>query len=104
MSKKDLKFVGPKEVLEWGLLFEINRKVLHPLGLALAVEIDDEGNYSFSSEVWDCRDDPEGVVFSDESFYSGVDKLEKMFRDWGEDKLEERLKELGYVVQGQKIS
>lgn len=45
------KYTTPKELLDSGIIFEINRRVLHPLGLALAVEVDDEGNCTFSNEV-----------------------------------------------------
>ena len=44
-----------------GYLQESNRVFFHPLGLALAVRIDDAGNRTL--EVLDYRSDPEGVVF-----------------------------------------
>ncbi len=45
--------------MEW---MEINRRVLHPVGLALAAVIDDDGLIRFAG-VQDSRDDPEGLVF-----------------------------------------
>ena len=44
-----------------GLLQEINRRFLHPLGLALEVVIDNEGNEAFGG-LW-ITDDPEGWCF-----------------------------------------
>jgi hypothetical protein len=46
-----------------GFLQEANRLFFHPLGLALEI-MEAEGNApAYISGVWDCRDDPEGVVF-----------------------------------------
>jgi hypothetical protein len=44
-----------------GYLQEVNRQFLHPLGLALYVEFDDDGH---RLGCLDGRDDPEGVTFS----------------------------------------
>ena len=58
----DIKRMSVKEFRELGYLQELNRQFLHPLGLALEVVIDDTGNESFG-EVWDCREDPEGITY-----------------------------------------
>ena len=57
-----MKYMDIKEFREKGFLQEVNRQFLHPLGLALSVDIDDEGKETLSS-IWDYRDDPEGVAF-----------------------------------------
>lgn len=44
-----------------GYLQELNRRFLHPLGLALCVVVDDNGTEFFGG-VWK-TDDPEGIVF-----------------------------------------
>lgn len=85
-------------LLENGLLFEINRKVLHPLGLALEAEIDDDGKVVIGS-IWDCRSDPEGILFSPDSWQSGKDKLDKYMADYGEPVVKSRLQTLGFVEQ-----
>lgn len=100
MPTDGLKYISPKELREWGLLFEINRLVLHPLGLALAVEIDDNGNETFSSKVWDYRDDPEGIIFEEETFNQGHTKLLTTMDLWGTEKHNSRFEQLGYVYQG----
>lgn len=45
-----------------GYLQEVNRRFLHPLGLALEVFVESDGTESLSG-VWDYRDDPEGVTY-----------------------------------------
>ena len=68
-----------KELFDSGLIFEINRKVLHPLGLAIAIRgeenTDGKMEWTFSNEVWDYRDDPEGINFEVDLFDKGMEKL-----------------------------
>jgi hypothetical protein len=45
-----------------GYLQELNRTFLHPLGLALVVAIDDNGNEQLDG-ILDYRDDPEGMIY-----------------------------------------
>lgn len=59
-----IKYMSIKEFQEGGFLMEVNRQVLHPLGLALEVNEDDDGEARLSG-VWDYRDDPEGMVFGE---------------------------------------
>ena len=59
---------------ESGLLFKINRDVLHPLGLALEVVKDDDGTLSMSQELQDHRASG-GVCFSADSIVTGEAKL-----------------------------
>lgn len=47
-----------------GYLQEVNRRFLHPLGLALEVVIDDDGSERLGG-IWDYRDDPEGMLYGD---------------------------------------
>jgi hypothetical protein len=89
-------------LVDSGLLFEVNRRVLHPLGLALAV--DEERALAAKSEhggitIWDNRDDPEGVYFAPETLDEGEVKLAKTVSA-AKPRLEERRKALGYVIQG----
>ena len=77
MTKKIIKD-SAKFLVDNGLLFEINRAVLHPRGLALAVSVDDNGCVSFDT-IWDCRD--EGIIFPSESFIDGQNKLDKYTKD-----------------------
>jgi hypothetical protein len=63
-----VKLLPIKEFQRIGFLQEVNRLVLHPAGLALAVTLpfDVAGQPSTfgSFRVWDYRDDPEGMLFA----------------------------------------
>jgi len=81
MSEK-IKRISVKDFRAMGGLQEINRCFLHPRGLALEIIIDDNGNEKFG-EVWDYRDDPEGLFFQ-----KGVIKKDLLnaFKELYEDK------------------
>lgn len=78
-----------------GYLQELNRQFLHPLGLALEVSQADDGTVTLGG-IWDCRDDPEGIIFVDD----GPDP-EKAKRIEQESSVKALLREaaLGYVIQ-----
>lgn len=59
-----IKKMSVKEFREMGGLQEVNRCFLHPRGLALEVTVDNDGNECFG-EIWDYRDDPEGLFFGE---------------------------------------
>ena len=89
-------------LIESGLLFELNRRVLHPLGLALEViQPEEPGGESASIKVWDCRRDPEGVIFSDEGFVAGLTKFTDYMNSQGTRQLVSRRACLGYRIQGE---
>lgn len=90
------KRITAKEFVALGLLHEVNRRMLHPLGLALEVVESDGGAVRFG-EVWDFRDDPEGISFDvlDEGKIEHVKNME-------EDKRAERIDLMGYWIQGEK--
>lgn len=87
-----------KEFREQGYLQELNRQFLHPLGLALEVVVEEDGTERFG-EVWDSRDDPEGM-----SYGPGIIDPEKAARIHEESaqKLGARLRALGFVIQPPK--
>lgn len=58
-----IKKMSVREFRERGYLQELNRRFLHPLGLALEVGVDNDGVERFGN-VWDYRDDPEGLIFA----------------------------------------
>lgn len=88
----------PEFLVENGLLFEINRLILHPLGLALEIELTDDGKFVFG-KLWDCRDDAEGVLFSPDTWDDGQEKLDKYMKSEGKEAHESRKKILGFIVQ-----
>ena len=58
-----MKNIDPAEFRDLGYLQEVNRRFLHPLGLALAMESD--GETLWFAGIRDCRDDPVGVYFAE---------------------------------------
>ena len=97
MSK--VKYIDIREFREKGYLQELSRQFLHPLGLALEVSIDEDGNEVLGG-VWDYRNDPEGMTY-DESIVNSERYKNNIKRVAGEqkDKAKSRKELLGYVIQ-----
>lgn len=91
--------LGPSFLINSGLLFAINRDVLHPLGLALEVVLDRETGCSSMGSIWDCRDDPEGITYGPTALRHGELKLQNYMRQRGTAAIESRKAALGYVIQ-----
>jgi hypothetical protein len=94
MSK--VKRIPIKEFRALGFIQEINRRFLHPCGLALEVVVDQETGEETLGGVWDYRDDPEGMVFAEGVI--AVDKV-RTVNEILKSKEDIRLRELGYVIQ-----
>jgi hypothetical protein len=63
-----IKYMGIREFVEFGGLHEINRLLLHPLGLAMQMSVGDEdAGEETTVKIWDDRDDPEGILFADDT-------------------------------------
>ena len=93
---KQRKHMKIREFVDLGLLQEINRQFLHPMGLALVVTHNTDDNSAVISGVWDDTDDPDGTIFSKRILDSDKQKtVEKMF----EAKREAREKTFGWHVQ-----
>jgi hypothetical protein len=86
-----------------GLLFEINRTVLHPKGLALAV-IQDEETETYQGLTMLETDDPAGYYFGKDSFELGSQKLRKNadVGAWGQKQMN-RLEKYGFIVQKEPV-
>lgn len=84
-----------KEFRERGLLWHINRTVLHPLGLALSVVVNDDGTESFGEIM--TTEDPEGWIYGEGT--DGQEKYERFMRTQGDAKHTQRICALGYIVQ-----
>ncbi len=95
----DLKRMSVQEFRELGLLQEINRRVLHPCGLAIEVVIDTETGEETFGGVWDFRDDPEGLIYRDEDL--DVNKVTSVEDLIGSKKLV-RFERFGYIIQPMK--
>jgi hypothetical protein len=94
------KYMDLREFLDSGLLFEINRTVLHPLGLAMEVTVSSEDPSSVTiSGIWDCRDEEEGVTYAPETFVRGSEKYQRFLDESGGERLRMRARRLGFVLQ-----
>lgn len=85
-----------KEFREMGLLQEMNRRFLHPLGLAMEVIVDKETGEERIERLWDNREDPEGW-----NFIPGLIDAEKARAIFDEEarRLDYRERTLGYGIQ-----
>lgn len=94
-----IKRIDIAEFRREGYLQELNRRFLHPLGLALEVVIENDGTERLGG-VWDYRDDPEGMNYShlDPLPADVVERAERIDRIWAERETA-RLSGLGYMVQ-----
>ncbi len=92
----DTKRIPIKEFRSLGFIQELNRRFLHPCGLALEVIVDKDTGEEALGGVWDYRDDPEGIRF--EEGVASVDKVESVDQLLAS-KEQVRLDNLGYIVQ-----
>lgn len=88
--------MSPGEFRREGYLQEANRRFFHPLGLALEVVVAEDGEVLRLGGIWDCRDDPEGIVYGanvlDPAKARYIDRL------WAE-REPARRQALGFMVQ-----
>jgi hypothetical protein len=83
-----------KFLLDSGLLFTINRTVLHPYGLAMGVDTETD-----EVTIYDARQDPEGWMYTEDMLKHGKEKYDKFLADFGTAKIKERHENLGFVIQ-----
>lgn len=84
-------------MLDNGILFEMNRQVLHPLGLELNLRLDDEGQL-VGIDLADNRSSPSPIYFSPEAFEEGREKFERYMGESGRRNMQKR-RQLGMVIQ-----
>jgi len=89
--------IDVREFRESGLLHELNRQFLHPLGMALETVKEDDGTERFGG-IWDYRNDPEGMLFATLDF----DKI-KDVAEFTRQQHERRRKTIGFVVQEESM-
>lgn len=89
------KFLPISEFRDFGYLHEVNRRVLHPLGLALAVSLREDGS-GYLLGVYDARDDLEGFYFDEEAL--DPEKARRVADELAR-RAPERISAVGYVVQ-----
>jgi hypothetical protein len=92
------KIENPVEfMLDNGILFEMNRQVLHPLGLELHFQLDEHGKVT-GIDLLDNREGPEPIAFNAEAYTEGREKYEEYLRQHGRRNIQKR-RQLGMVIQ-----
>lgn len=94
--------VGIDFLYESGLLFEINRKVLHPLGFVLSL-VDNEKEGFISIELERVESISENAIFNDQDLAVGTTKLLQFLFSSGFKSLQDRQKALGFLNQGMEL-
>ena len=89
----------PRFMLDNGLVFEINRKVLHPLGLAMVVDVDFKNRKKLAITALVQTDDPEGFLYDPEGFEIGKEKYENFLLKEGQERLDARQAKYGFIEQ-----
>lgn len=101
VGRKEEHYVNAPEYLEsTGILFEINRRYLHPVGLHLEVVTDINTGELLLNDLLDCREDAEGVLMTEGEFRIGLSRYQKHLQSV-RDVMNKRKKVLGFVVQGE---
>lgn len=85
-----------------GLLFHINRALLHPLGLSLSLDVEESpaSGTKCSFQLHE-TDDPIGFVFSEEEMKNSLSKYE-VFISERKQRVMKRAKTLGFIMQTMK--
>ena len=80
-----------------GLLFEMNRQVLHPLGLELHFHLDEDGRVT-GVDLLDNREGIQPISFSPEVFGAGRERYEQYLDAHGRRNIQRR-RQIGMVIQ-----
>jgi len=94
LVESEVRRMPIEEFREHGFLQEANRLFFHPLGLALEVVIEDNGEERLGG-IWDYRDDPEGMAFGNNPDWDKMVRVEELRGS----KLNARQKSFGYFIQ-----
>lgn len=94
----------PRFLLDNGLIFEINRRVLHPLGLAMVVDIDKNNRRQLAITAVLKTEDMDGFIYEEESFSLGVEKLQKFLKKIdADDRIAQRKEKYGFIEQDKEV-
>lgn len=74
----EVKRIDIKEFREKGYLQELNRRFLHPLGMALEIIVEENGEEKLGG-IWDYRDDEEGIYY--DLVNSDEERIEKFTKN-----------------------
>jgi hypothetical protein len=88
-----------KFLVDNGLIFEINRKVLHPLGLAIVVDVDRSNKRKLAITGLAETEDEEGFLYDEETFTIGSEKYHRFLDQGGQERLDARKAKYGFIEQ-----
>lgn len=99
---ENIKKIDIREFREMGYLQEANRRFFHPLGLAIELNVKDNGDHSIGG-IWDYREDKEGIYYdlnnSDddrkERFKRNKDFIDNQFKK----RISDRKDKLGFGLE-----
>lgn len=91
------KKLDPIFLLDSGLLFEINRQFLHPLGLALTIRKSSNGDLEIG--IKDGRLIPDEMIFTPETYETGCAKIKDFLENFGYAQMRKREEKLGWSIQ-----
>jgi len=89
----------PKYLVDNGLVFEINRKVLHPLGMAMVVDVDRNNKRNIAITAILSTEEQEGFLYDEEGYDVGKEKYQKFLNNGGQERLDYRLAKYGFIEQ-----
>lgn len=78
-------------------MFELNRQVLHPLGMQLNIQLDEQGD-GYRVELLDNRHSPTPLTFSPEEFETGREEYAGYLQKHGKKNMQKR-RRIGAVIQ-----
>src|SRR5690242_5188428 len=93
MPEKTKKSMAVAEFRSEGYLQELNRRFLHPFGIALETEAEADGTERLT--VRDYRDEPQRARYDDASLWQAAAHVSELWCDCAA----ERHQALGYTVQ-----
>lgn len=98
----NIKKIDIKEFRNLGYLQEVNRKFFHPLGLALEIIVDDNGD-EFLGGIWDYRDDEIGIYYdiknSDSDRKSRFLKNKRYIQNEFNNRKSKRIEKFGSIIE-----
>jgi len=89
----------PRYLIDKGLIFQINKEVLHKFGLALVVDIDPNNKKQLAITALLETEDPEGFLYETDAYNVGQQNYERFLKKEGQEKLDARKEKYGFLVQ-----
>jgi hypothetical protein len=92
-----------KFLIDNGIIFEINRTILHPVGLELVVETSFDNRRKLSITGLEETEDEDGFIYDDESFDLNSQQFGQFVQS-KKSRIDHRKKSLGFIVQKEKAN